>query len=320
MIVIHICDFTFRAIIFRMLSEEEAIDFAEVTLGIPSIIVSLKQAPIQTLNTIIKHFHRTIPFQNIRLLSKPRGTQDVPTLDEIKHDVLSKQGGLCYTNNVFMKEFLKALGLQAYNASGQCNRRHANNHIVTIVCDIAIKGDIYLVDVGCGYPTYQLVSLNFDQQSIVYRSGFLLFKFVKENDQYTRFHGKHKDSVCCDNSIDIKHVQWERFYDFTLEPKPLVHFYPAMKEVYQDRFLRKFRALIFKDDTMTAIKEVSQESNDYKCCLIKLLPTGKQEILLDENHLVVNVMHLVAALDENTIQTAIHHWQNFKTRTLQNIS
>ena len=134
-----------------------------------------KDTPLQLLHQLILAFHETIPFQSVTLMAKPLHVRDKPTLEEIKTAVTSKQGGLCYTINTFMKHLLDMLGFIVYHAISSIKNK--NDHIVTFA---VIEGVRYLVDVANGYPTFEAIPIDFEKESKIYRHLFLVYKFVKE--------------------------------------------------------------------------------------------------------------------------------------------
>lgn len=227
----------------------------------------MKENRLTVLNKLIQKFHFKVPFQNIGHLMKPYGTQDVPTLDEIREDGLNCSGGLCYTNNVFFCHLLNALGYSAHHITGTCNPKHPNNHLVTLAYNVVRAGDKFLVDVGCGFPTLQAVPLDFGLESPIYTSIFLQYKFVRTGDD--RYERQHLQNFGNERFLSLQSStfsgKWERYYDFDEIPRDLKHFEQAMTEVYRDRFLRKFRVLKFTTNMMTAIKEL--ESN---CVVLQL--------------------------------------------------
>ena len=111
------------------------------------------------LNEILACVSFECVFPEHPLMSKPTHLRNKPTLEEIKEDVMSKRGGLCYTLNSFMKYLLEALGYKAYHIA--CHIVRENDHILTVVEIQTVK---YLVDVGVGYPTFEAIPLNFEKR------------------------------------------------------------------------------------------------------------------------------------------------------------
>ena len=267
------------------------------------------ESALRRLNILIHSFHLKYPFQNLTLLSKEIGTQTVPTLEEIKKDGLDFKGGLCYTNNIFFYHLLKGLGYDAYNIAGTCNPSHPNNHIATLVRNVSEHGDRYLVDVGCGYPTYQAILLNFENESPVYESGFLQYKFLNKGSScYERQHLQNfsKDGTNFEKATEGQ--MWARYYDFSIVPRELDYFKPAMSEVYEDRFLRKFRILKFTDTNMSALKE-----EDPDIVLLTLSCGGsatRKDVKPDE--LVSTVREMFPLFSKESIDLAYQHWKHFR--------
>ena len=300
-----------------ILSERDAVSYVCDTLCIFNdetvMKQSMKENRLTVLNQLIREFHFKVPFQNVGLLMKTCGSQDVPTLDEIKVDGLNCSGGLCYTNNVFFYHLLKALGYEVHHLSGTCNPKHPNNHIATLVHDVVQPGDKFLVDVGCGYPTLQAVPLDFDLESPIYTSIFLQYKFVRLDGHYERQHllnfGDERFQSLPSSTYS---GNWARYYHFDLIPRDLRHFEAAMTEVYRDRFLRKFRVLHFTEKTMTAIKELG---NRNECVLLQLHANNEPEETIVDNRdeLIQTVSKMMPNYDRNDIGQALIHWNKFRS-------
>lgn len=167
-----------------MLSHQEALDFVSDVL---KISISNK-GNLELLNQLIQSFHETIPFQSVTLQAKPVQERGMPTLEEVKAEIMSKRGGLCYTVNTFMKYLLEELGFKVYHA--KCSKKIDYDHIATIAI---VAGLRYLVDVGSGYPTLEAIPIDFENESQIYLHSFLEYKFIKEegsSDKVLRLHKK----------------------------------------------------------------------------------------------------------------------------------
>ena len=266
---------------------------------------------LSDLEQIVRAFHMKIPFQNITLLAQPPGTQDVPSCKEIKRDMLAGLGGLCYTNNVFMTELLRALGLHAEQLAGTCNLAHPNNHILTSVKHLTSADSIHLVDVGCGYPTYQTIPVDFDSESPVYTNGFLKYKFTRNDSNRNALQRVHlQDFRQGSPGEDFMRQPWERFYDFDLVVRGLEHFHPAMSEVYRDRFLRKLRVLVFEDQYVMAVKEQGDTA-----ALVRLADGHTHTtVLRTDNEILAAIKELVPNFDVCVIKNALDNWRFFRCK------
>ena len=58
------------------------------------------------------------------------------------------------------------------------------------------KTNVFLIHLGCGYPTFEAVPVNFEEESVVYKHSFLEYKFVKSKETtgivIKRFHRTSK--------------------------------------------------------------------------------------------------------------------------------
>ena len=123
----------FTAKLKEMLTLQEAERFAVEVLKVPYKAERVKNDPVSLLNEMTQAFHAAIPFHGISLLSVPAKERSLPSVEQIKEDVLAGRGGLCYTLNTFMKLFLEALG---YTTSQYWSHIGAtaitpNDHIMT---------------------------------------------------------------------------------------------------------------------------------------------------------------------------------------------
>jgi arylamine N-acetyltransferase len=126
--------------------------------------------------------HKHIPFQSMSLLLLPRAFRRLPSHSQIKRDVYARVGGCCYVLNVFVRELIRALG-QWETYYVRCAIHNVEDcHISVVVSSVLQPGDLYMIDVGCGYVLPQPVCLSFDgDESPVYEHGFLRVKFVRRD-------------------------------------------------------------------------------------------------------------------------------------------
>lgn len=167
-----------------------------------------------------------------------------PSLEEIKDDVLSGRGGLCYTRNVFMMHLLLCLGYEVSFLAASI-RRSVTNHILILISNLRKIGDRHLVDVGMSRPGFRPVPLDFRQESPVYKQSFEEFKFKYRGD------GK---LVQCYKVFFSR--EWEEFCVIDLTPRDLAYFDECMEEVYGNPqtdsiiFHNSFRASAFSGPGM----------------------------------------------------------------------
>ena len=240
-----------------MLSLQEAESFAVEVLKVPYKAERVKNDPVSLLNEMIKTFHATIPFQDISLISVPAKERSMPSVEQIKEDVFAGRGGLCYTLNTFMKLFLEALGYAVHHIASTV--RTPCDHIVTLV---EIKENLFLVDVGCGYPTFEAIPVNFEEESAVYKHSFSEYKFVKskETSDLIRLHHAEADAKMVNNKPVID--GWWSFYHIDLTPRSLDFFIESMTRVYTSAkataFHTSLRLAVFPDLKMYGFKDKTQ--------------------------------------------------------------
>lgn len=192
---------------------------------------------LELLNDMIRSFHSRIPFQNIILMSQVASDRRAPTLEEMIEDVLSERGGLCHTNNTFFKVALEALGFRAYHVTASVTRK--NTHIITCIQNVAKEGDLYLAEVGCGYPSFRAICLDFDSESPTYKDSFCTYKLVRINSAnpnvgYPAFERWQKrEGSRPVPPADDRGEDWYRYYHFTSEPRSLAFCRPFAGLVYE---------------------------------------------------------------------------------------
>ena len=243
-----------------MLSLEEAENFAVEVLKVPYSAERVKNDSISLLNELIRAFHATIPFQDLILISTPLKERRIPTIEQVKEDVLSGRGGLCYTLNTFMKYFLEALGYGAHHVASTVVKGY--DHIMTRV---DLTGDKFIVDVGCGYPTFEAVPVNFEKESPFYKHSFVEYKFVKiKEGAGGNVLGRRHRSTKHENESKRKTGEdgcWQ-FYQVDLTPRSLDFFIESMTTVYtipgDNTFHNSLRMVVFPVNGMYGFNDKSQ--------------------------------------------------------------
>ena len=121
-----------------------------------------------------------------------------------------------------------------------------------------IKGNLFLVDVGCGYPAFEAVPVNFEEESVVYKHSFLEYKFVKskEMSDVIRLHrtSKYKEETFENRPIIDG---WWQFYHVDLTPRHLDFFAETMTKVYTTPglFHESLRLVAYPNQKMFAVKD-----------------------------------------------------------------
>ena len=218
-----------------MLSQAEAQSFLSYVLKLCDVERKLQESKYDLLCEILRAFHEVVPFQSLTLVAQPFSDRHKPTLTEVLTEVRSGRGGLCYTLNIFMKFLLEALDYDVYLVNSTVAR--PNDHVMTIAC---IHGEKYLVEVGCGYPTFKPIPLNFREESPTYEHSFIKYKF-KWVSEY---------KIERQNLFFTPGATWRRFYSFNITPKSLQDIDKRMNEGYM---YTSSNALLFHN-TLRAVK------------------------------------------------------------------
>ncbi|KAI8504001.1 hypothetical protein Bbelb_180690 [Branchiostoma belcheri] len=283
---------------WTMLTREEALNFLAGDLRITGAERRLLDDKLGLLNEAIRSYHNSVPFQNLTLFSMETRDRAAPTPDQIKQDVLSGKGGLCLTQNVFFFYLLQALGYDVFLIS--C-ASHRIKHVTVVARNVAEKGDVYLVEVGCGFPTFQAIPLDFQELSPVYQHSFLEYRFVKKGELIER---QHRRGDTRPLGPGQQAGTWREFYAFTLEPRDLDFFREPMNTVYTvpGRFLQSLRVITFQKDRLRAIKDWSllEEQDDH---------TLRETQIHSMHEMMAIIKELAPKVDQATVTKALSHWQ-----------
>ena len=209
------------------MTKKEALQFLHEILKMTSIQEKLSTNKVAFLNEVIDVFQQRIPFQSITTISRSRAKQRISTMDDMKAQMFSSQGGLCYDQNIFMKSLLEALDFDVSLVACDIWMDGIHDHVLLLLKNVIKPGDQYHVDVGVGLPFFQAIPLDFEHESKVYTTGYLTHKFVKEGEVYSWLHkvdGQYRFKQDGDAIGD-----WKKFMIFTLEPRDIGYFQDPMQ-------------------------------------------------------------------------------------------
>uniref|UniRef100_A0A0B7AMS0 arylamine N-acetyltransferase n=1 Tax=Arion vulgaris TaxID=1028688 RepID=A0A0B7AMS0_9EUPU len=239
-----------------MFTREESLKFLSENLEIDNVEQRLQNDRRSLLDEIATNIQTHLPFQNLRLLSEVPEKRHRPSLQEIKADILSGVGGLCFNLNIAAYFLLKAIGFKATIAHATCTSSviFPNNHVVVYVDDVERTGDKFLIEVGFGFPTFRAVSLNFENESPQFVDSFIEYKYMKYQGRILRMHRKG-DLVKSQgqSSFDGLHFvidDWRRFYHADPDGSNNVEeFFPSFEQVFTNPkaspFHSTFRVICF---------------------------------------------------------------------------
>ncbi|KAL8562999.1 hypothetical protein ACOMHN_004691 [Nucella lapillus] len=297
-----------------MFTTQEAISFLQDEWGVQRVkerleSTSSRKGLLEEIATLIQV---KIPFQSITLMATPPADRKRPTVDIIKEECKRGLGGLCYNLNVFAWGLLQGLGFQARLCPATCTSTitSPNNHVMVLIYDLEKKGDIHLVEAGCGFPTFRAISLNFEEESPAYVDSYLEYKYIRHGGKYLRMHCKGDTMKRNDppiEGLDFIVGKWRRFYYFSLEPSDkLSDFDAAFDRVFTvpcaTPFDRSPRALAFPDQ-----RAVILVNN-------RLMVDKEGELettVLDGDEAIVDsYRRYFSILGEDTVRRALHQWHS----------
>lgn len=231
-----------------LLSIPESLKFLIEILSISSIpnlpVTSLdSKQRVELLTKIVSSYLENEPFQSITLMSQDVDKRHRVPWEEIKLDIFSRRGGLCYSLNTFMFALLTSIGYDVSMAHATVYGRitHPNNHLVLLVSGLVVPDDKYVVDVGVGYAIPRPIPLEFLDESQEYTDSFQSYKFVKEsNDMVILKLKKPLEARASSTSDDvIQHettFEWRLLYSFNASESyvHLEEFYPCYDALFSD--------------------------------------------------------------------------------------
>ncbi|XP_072180201.1 uncharacterized protein [Diadema setosum] len=175
------------------MTSDEALTFIREVLGVTSPKDKLAFDPVAFLNKMLYSWQENIPYLTVLNIATPRKDRHRPTLLEVKNDIMAKFGGSCYHNNVGCYMVIKALGYQVTLVPADITSTKSA-HVLIIVFNLSGVGSKHLADVGMGgWPTFQLIPLDFERESPEYHESFLRYKFVRRDDLILRQHNAESD-------------------------------------------------------------------------------------------------------------------------------
>eukprot|EP00927_Polykrikos_kofoidii_P073767 TRINITY_DN69797_c0_g1_i1.p1 TRINITY_DN69797_c0_g1~~TRINITY_DN69797_c0_g1_i1.p1 ORF type:complete len:303 (+),score=51.75 TRINITY_DN69797_c0_g1_i1:172-1080(+) len=218
------------------------------------------------LNRLVRAWHERVPFHNVSLLAASEAERAAPTTAEI--DATIQTGGLCFSANVCMQRVLCGLGFCARLRTSVVTT--PGNHVVVLVDHVCEEGDCYLVEVACGFPTWEAVPMNLsaDGDCVVFTHGFLEYRYIRRAGEklVVRQHrrGDSKRPICEDAFGRPGETDdgWRRFYDFELgDAMELAEITRLVTPVYTVKgtspFLVSLRAIRWVNDRLVGIKDDS---------------------------------------------------------------
>ncbi|KAJ8039681.1 hypothetical protein HOLleu_13761 [Holothuria leucospilota] len=237
------------------LSKEEAVLFLRDVLQVPNSLLLEKQPSLPFLNGIIKSYQNTIPWQTVTSWAVPNSQRHLPTWGEIKKRQFAKEGGMCYENNMFMKELLNALNFDVCYIP--CQFWDPDDHMSVMVRGLTGRSSRHWVEAGSSCPLFQAIPFDFETDSTECDVGFLRHRFVKSKDCIEWQHSRIFPPF--DASDLTKEGKWFKIATIMADtPCDVDHFKYRMTIRYtmleQIAFFHKIRAVVFEKNKLISMK------------------------------------------------------------------
>nr|XP_054768573.1 uncharacterized protein LOC129276168 [Lytechinus pictus] len=242
------------------MTTKEAIVFLRDALGIETTMERIHQDKVAFLDELVVAWLQHIPFQSIKAISVPHPNRHLPTFKEIKQDLLSKVGGLCYDHSLSTMAVLQSLGYMVSLVT--CDVSFKDSHALNLVHNASYQGSIHMVDVGSGYPTFKAIPFNFDLVSPEYHHSYLRFRFIREGDLIIRQHHADTDPRASLWPDRVKDGWYSFIYIHADQPQKVSYFDEAMTIVYTKKiptppYLTSPRCMAWPHGRFTCIKDTT---------------------------------------------------------------
>lgn len=299
------------------LGRDEALNFVTEKLGVGEVERKFVEDKLSLLNEMISAFHHNVPFQTLTLMAVSPDIRQIPSADEIKADLFSGKGGLCTALNGFFNAVLVALGYNAYITGGRMWSGDLCTHVIIIVQSVCQLNDVFLVDVGLGYPTLNAIPLNFETESPVVVELIWWGKFVRlptepgETQCHATFSRQRKPQYPAElRNFGFAHRElpdeWTTIYKFSLEPRSFEELCEAVHiNVYKNIshvLSRTLRVIQWRNGRATTVinNHVFQEEGEGH---------GHSTLLESDEDIVSTIHREFPIFDEDTLTAAVKQWR-----------
>ncbi len=243
-------------------SQAAALDFANRILGRMDTELRFETEPLSLLQDLTRAVLNSVPFHNVFHLATPIHERRAPSLEENIKGFLSCRGGMCWTLNSAMYVILETLGYDVISVLASVFEEGTDDHAVSIVRNVAVPGDAYLVDVGFGYPSFHIVPLDFERESEVFSDSFGRYRLVKVREGL--FCREHVEP---DLKTSKEHVPGYYFKNERCDVETIGNYID--RNIYKSsktHFYSSLRLVRFVEDKCIAIKDqvLLKEGEDHK--------------------------------------------------------
>ena len=215
------------------ITSEEAFSLLADVLCIPEPEKKLEVNRVAFFGEFMKAMYHHIPWQTISILSTPPQERHLPTPAEIRNDIPTKIGGLCYTRDVFAIGLQRALGYDVILVPSTF-LTNKDSHIVLIAENLTGPGSKHLADVGLSVPSFRPIPLDFEETSPEYQDSYLRYRFVRRGDDVIRQHSFETDPTGYGKDLkDSKEDGWFSYITIHVKrPVDVAHFTPTVGRAY----------------------------------------------------------------------------------------
>lgn len=242
------------------ITEEEAFCFLRDVLQIESAETKLQANKVTFLDEFIKAMEHHIPYQTITGIATPEGNRRLPTAADIKTDIISKVGGLCYQIQIFCWMLLRALEFDVHLAPGDGFHKK-NIHVGVVLNGLTYQGSKHLLEVGLGHPTFQLIPLNFEHSSPEYCDSYMRYRYVHQGEGTIIFQPSADTVplVACQFPEFINDGWFSFISIHTDQSVGVSHFDGAMMNIFivdtEEYFLASLRCVAYPNGRLVCIKD-----------------------------------------------------------------
>ncbi|XP_071486333.1 uncharacterized protein [Diadema antillarum] len=268
-----------------VMTSEEAFLFIQEVLGVTSCKDKMASDPVAFLNEVLYSWQENIPYQTVVSIATPKKDRHLPTLPEIKNDIMAKLGGTCYHNNIGCYMVIKALGYQVTLVPADVIRA-SSDHVAIIIFSLSGAGSQHMADVGAGgWPTFQLIPLDFDRESPEYHKSFLRYKFVRQGDHILRLHNAESDPVGANYFKATLKDGWYTYASIHYNMPVEVSYFDEIMEILHTQvqddmiLLRKIRCVTYPKGRFVSIFNATLLEEQENGCIKKTYLKSRDEII-----------------------------------------
>nr|XP_054772347.1 uncharacterized protein LOC129280340 [Lytechinus pictus] len=256
------------------ITAEEANSFLDNVLQMKSTEQWIKANKVAFLEEFIQSMEHHIPFQTISGIAIPDGKRRVPSAADIKADIVSKLGGVCYQINIFCWMLLRALEFDAQLVPSD-GLYLQDNHVGIVINGLTGQSSKHFLEVGSSYPSRRLIPLDFEDCSPEYSDSYMKYRFVRREKGTIIFQHEINtvSSLACKYPELIEGEWFSFLFYHTRQSVSVSHFDNRMTKTFTEvgdlNVLTSLRCTAYPNGRLVCIKDsklmLEDEEHQVQC-------------------------------------------------------